>query len=638
MATQVHRIDTSDSIEDIVTTINEQCISEMSPPELLHTLDRWEQKWGITESTSVLDISTMLEVFDINDLSDINRDTRDSAYNRQKQTMNDLLVPIRNRVSSLECYDYTNDDSESLGERINRAISICKGMTVVLVNLSNMSELKRCPNIEIEFDANNITGPTTYDEAQQSAANDYQHVILYVLQHLKDRGYKRYRQMYACKQIRNTRAWEKVMKISDYIETLFSKESDYSMWTKFTKSGATRKNLIEHISCCIDPQFPELVKNRHVFSFSNGLYVCRDIGGKPRFYPYNSDEFRRLDPRVVSSKYFDEPFDNTEYDDWYSIPTPNLDKILDYQKFPDDVKRCIMYFIGRMLYDVNDMEKWQVVPFLKGMASTGKGKLCEIASYFYETEDVGTLSDNPEKQFGLSAIFDKFCFVAPEITNKFGLGQADFQSMVSGENVSIGIKFKTAESVEWKVPGIFAGNEPPGYHDNSGSIQRRLVTIPFPRQVKPQDIDTELPSKLRAECPMIMRKANEAYHWAVDNFKVGGIWAYLPPLITHTRDEMALSTNALRHYMAEPNIVFGEEKEIPLSLFIQHFNEHCKANNLGRHKFTPDFYNGPFGAKGVNVETKSIVYGGNQKPYHRHQIVVGLDVQCEEDSFFTSDH
>ena len=74
--------------------------------------------------------------------------------------------------------------------------------------------------------------------------------------------------------------------------------------------------------------------------------------------------------------------------------------------------------------------------FLKGMASTGKGMICQLATYFYEDEDVGTLSDTPEKQFGLSAIYDKFCFIGPEITSKFGLGQADFQSLVSGENVS----------------------------------------------------------------------------------------------------------------------------------------------------------------------------------------------------------
>ena len=81
--------------------------------------------------------------------------------------------------------------------------------------------------------------------------------------------------------------------------------------------------------------------------------------------------------------------------------------------------------------------------------------------------------------------------------------------------MTIGRKFQTAESKLWEVPDILAGNEPPGYHDNSGSVQRRLVTIPFPKQVKPEHVDTELPDKLKAEVPAILRKVNEAYLQAV---------------------------------------------------------------------------------------------------------------------------
>jgi hypothetical protein len=101
---------------------------------------------------------------------------------------------------------------------------------------------------------------------------------------------------------------------------------------------------------------------------------------------------------------------------------------------------------------------------------------------------------------------------------------------------------------------------------------------------------------------------------------------------------MALSTNSLRHFMASPNITMGTDKEIPLVLFIQHFNEHCKANNLGRFKFTPDFYNGPFSTKSIEVMQKSIVYPGNNKPYSRHQIVVGLDVTDDDSDVFSTNY
>lgn len=647
MVYTVHKIENIDNNNEISVMRNEKAIEYMSPEGIANEIKSFENRCNINKGANI-NLDDALLFFDY---SQINDDIlNEKIYTIQKEKMNRLLTPIMNvlvkKKDEFGCMWFDNTEADpdcpgiSLGNRLNRCITVMHYMGKMVIDASELNKCKNQPAAIRKFDPMDPSAPTTFMpivDGVENSMNDYQQVILYTLGQLKEKGYKRYKD-YVCKQIGNTRAWEKIQKIDGFVETLFDKYTNTEMWQRFTKNGTIRKNLIEHLSVCHDAQFPELKKNRHVFSFKNGLYVARDIDGKPRFYPYESQEFKALDPTVVSAKYFPINFDSNDYDDWYDIPTPALDTILDYQKFPRDVKECILYFIGRMLYDVNEMEKWQVVLFLKGMASTGKGMICQVATYFYEDEDVGTLSDNPEKQFGLSAIYDKFCFIAPEITSKFSLGQADFQSMISGESVSIGRKFKTAESVRWGVPGIFAGNEPPGYHDNSGSIQRRLVTIPFPVQVRPEDIDTELPDKLRMEIPNILRKSNEAYHDAISKFVKGGIWAHLPPLVKNTREEMALSTNALRHFMASPSVEYGEDKKIPKSVFIQHFNEHCKANNLGRYKFTPDFYNGPFSGKNIRIEQTTIIYEQTQKSYKNQPIIIGLDVKDDDQDMFSTDH
>lgn len=638
MATQIHKIDSSDNIKDITKVRNEQIISVMSPPEIASTIKRFESKCKIDRQDNIV-LPDALEFFGYTDINNVNNE---KVYLIQRENMERVLTPMMNNILENGVFDLEADPDMpmvSLGGRVNRCIAVLQYMGKMIIDCAELNKRKSAAAAITKFDHRNVSGTTTFtpDNPEESTMNDYQHVILYALDHLKTMDYRRYKD-YVCKQIGKTRAWEKIGKIDEYVEKMFDKLTHNDMWCKFTKNGGIRKALIEHLSLCYDSQFPELVKNRGVFSFKNGLYVAKDSSGSPKFYFYDSDEFLCMDPTVVSAKYFPIDFDNKEYADWYDIPTPYLDRIMDYQKFPRDVKECIFYFLGRMLYDVNEMEKWQVVLFLKGMASTGKGMICQVATYFYEDEDVGTMSDNPERQFGLSALFDKFCFIAPEITGKFSLGQADFQSMISGESVSVGRKYKTAESVRWKVPGIFAGNEPPGYHDNSGSIQRRLVTIPFPIQVSPQDVDTELPDKLRSEIPTILRKANEAYHAAVRKFVRGGIWAHLPQLVKNTREEMALSTNALRHFMASPSVVVDSSKKIPKSLFIQYFNEHCKANNLGRYKFTPDFYNGPFSTKNICIEQTTIIYDGNKRQYKNQPIISGLDVIEDDYDQFSTDH
>jgi phage/plasmid-associated DNA primase len=77
----------------------------------------------------------------------------------------------------------------------------------------------------------------------------------------------------------------------------------------------------------------------------------------------------------------------------------------------------------------------------------------------------------------------------------------------------VAAKFKTAQTVEWKVPGALAGNEVPSWVDNSGSINRRIVLFEFPKRV--HDGDMELGRKIDREMPAILRKCNKAYLEAV---------------------------------------------------------------------------------------------------------------------------
>ena len=118
-----------------------------------------------------------------------------------------------------------------------------------------------------------------------------------------------------------------------------------------------------------------------------------------------------------------------------------------------------------------------------------------------DLEDVRTLSNNIEKKFGLWSIHDGFMFISPEVKGDLALEQAEFQSIVSGEDVSIARKNEKALSMTWNVPGILAGNEVPNYRDNSGSVLRRLVTWNFARQVAEPDpqLDGKLEGKLEGE-------------------------------------------------------------------------------------------------------------------------------------------
>lgn len=425
--------------------------------------------------------------------------------------------------------------------------------------------------------------------------NRFQQLLLFLLNMLQHRGYRRYgtdcyEQLFTPEGY-NTHAWTPACSIKDFVYAATRKETNFDQWVNLTQSKGNAISAVDYLSSCKDVQFPVLVKQRNVFAFRNGLYEAR----ADRFYPY---EEGGIPNEFVACKHFDLVFE-TDHDDsggeqWMDLPTPNLQSILDFQGYEPDVAKWMYIMIGRLLYDLNDMDRWQVIPYLKGQASSGKSTiLLRVCRNLYDKADVGVLSNNIEKKFGISAFADKYLFVAPEIKSDLQMEQAEFQSIVSGEDMSICIKYQTAQTAEWKVPGIMAGNEVPAWVDNSGSITRRIVLFDFPKKV--DNADMELGKRLEAEMARIVRKCNKAYHWAVQKFARDSIWMHLPPYFHATRDELSETTNVLEHFLKSNALKFGSDAYMPWNDFLALFQVHTRTHNFKwTQNFTKDFYAAAF--------------------------------------------
>jgi NOL1/NOP2/fmu family ribosome biogenesis protein len=485
---------------------------------------------------------------------------------------------------------------------------------------------------------NRINNPTLAIDNNDSSLKDdetntpYQKLLLFLLHEAYNEGYRRYRDQ-CCVEIRNTRAWKPVKEIKDFVYDATQKEDNPEMWKNLTSRGGLVSDVVRHLTNCKDFQFPEIKKDRHTWSFQNGLLVGKDWDienqkYRIKFYPYNSKDFRELDPTLVSCKYFDLPFDPyEEVEDWYDIPTPHMQRVLDYQRFETEVCKWMYVFCGRLCFEVNELDGWQVIPFLKGIARSGKSTLItKVCKLFYECEDVATLSNNIEKKFGLQSIYRGFMFISPEIKGDLQLEQAEFQSLVSGEDVSVARKNETALSMQWKTPGILGGNEVPNWKDNSGSILRRLATWNFGRQVS--EADPHLDQKLEQEIPAILCKCLRAYLDYAHKYADKDIWNVLPKYFKTVQSQIATVTNALQHFLCSEKFKFGPDLFIPQSLFIAKFNEHCKQNNLGTHRFNQDFYAGPFSAKELEVRMDSKIYNGSA--YSTQPFIFGLDYLSQD--------
>jgi len=361
-----------------------------------------------------------------------------------------------------------------------------------------------------------------------------------------------------------THSWRRVGSIEEVILKMVDKNVDFDLWQNLTRAPGNSHACAELMSKMTDKDFTDLKPNRLIRSFLTG--VLRMDGPREQFYNFQAGA---VIPRaVVSCKFYNMRFDPSmlAFKHWYNIQTPALESILSFQLGNPTVIGTVYAQLGRLLYAVNHMDRWQVLLFIKGVANSGKSTIGRLVQKFFNTEDVAVMASNIESKFGLDAIADKMLFICFEVTKQFGVARSDFQSLISGEELQIAAKFKTARKVTWDVPGIMFGNELGPWMDSAGSIARRLLVVEFNKRVV--KTDTNLEDKLDKELPEVIYKCQQAYMSTVYKVKDKGIWESVPAYFTKIRRKVANSTNPIKAFLNDRSLIArGEDNFMVLAAF-----------------------------------------------------------------------
>ena len=593
-----------------------------SESDLFNYLYSFQRKWVLTDNKSItVLINKAIENFGLDSekftYTELNENYLKCLYN---------IVYLQQEIiknTSEERFEEIQLIFNKIFESIDYSCKILK-FGNILINSFN------------EEKNSNDLGQLRWMQPNIETNSPFQNLLLYLLDSIYTTGLQRYGDsLYEKIYYKSyfTHAWKEKLSIRKFIYEKTEFCQDYRQWHNLTSNASNIKNATDFLENCKDPRISDLKKDRHVFAFRNGIYNCKEKttnGYTDHFYEYGADLTKSLNLDIVACKFFDCNFNNfDEIDDWYSIPTPFFQSIFDYQEFDEDVSRWIYVLIGRLLFELGELDNWQIALFLEGVAGSGKSTITKIVKKFYETCDVGVLSNNIEKTFGLSSLKDKLLFLAPEIKGDLKLEQSEFQLLIEGGDMQLPVKYKESHYIEWKIPGLFAGNEPPNYTDNSGSISRRLVVAKFHKKVNIKDPDLDL--KLNKELPSILKKSACAYLSAVNKFQGQDFWSSLPDYFRNTQRDMAQNTHSLEHYISSGKVVLGEEFYCREKNFVQAFNEHCKECHLERHKFTTDYYLGVFGNYNITVKKNIQLKYPNTpgSPSYQGTFIFGVDLVNE---------
>jgi len=474
----------------------------------------------------------------------------------------------------------------------------------------------------------------------------YQNLLLYLMEKLEEGEYARYGgNLYTkvtTKEGLSTHAWENNISIKKFIGRSCVKEIKYDQWKNATAGGGgNARNAEAYLNEYEGPELMELEKDRHLFAFKNGNYITKFNCGSELcpeytdvFVPYGTSH-PYINNHSVACKYFKQNFDNcdeTPKDSWFDImeKCPNFKKILDYQEFSEEVQMWLCIFMGRNAFDISDLENWQCLMFLLGQAGSGKSTiLMKILQKWYEEEDVGIISNNIDKKYGIKPHASKFMVVAPEVSESFHMEQTDWQMIVEGGRNTYSEKYKNDETITWKTHLSMGGNQIPRYKNNSESVSRRTAVFEFRNKVR--ETDTELDKKLAMELPCIMKMCISGYMWAVKKYGTRGIWNILPRYFHENKEEMEQTTNSLQNFLSSGKVKINSDSYCPEKIFKQCFNDHCRENTLPKEQFTSDYYKGIFTNNGIKV----IKRGRKEYPVGTSQTVHGtffMGVDIVDDS------
>ena len=343
-------------------------------------------------------------------------------------------------------------------------------------------------------------------------------------------------------------AYEVFLKFKPFVQLVLRGDPDYR------KSVRRATEIEAYLDTYDEEPFPDLVRDRDLLSFANGV-VELSTG---RFVPYGT-----VGAAHPGGEYPDAALEFEGRVARHHIPlpwtgdtaTPLLDKVFATQ-YPDEGDgrpETLCALIGRLLFKVNQLDKWQVMPLLIGEGGTGKSLILSVVCAMLDAGAISEVDNSQEKTFGLQDKHDKELIVVRDAPANMSavLPQEHFQKMVTGEGIQISVKNDYAFSCVWSTPMIAASNVMFDYKDNASQVTRRVTVFRFPTVVSEAAGDASLEERiLGGELPNVVARCLDAYRrLRADGNDRKIFWSICPATLKEARDDARAEGNLVHKFL-----------------------------------------------------------------------------------------
>ena len=523
---------------------------------------------------------------------DYSEEMVDKIYSRLHRELTNLNIAFEH-MGIMDSKTAIAMDYQRKFNRMYETLYNARNMLCYAMRGENLRDSKKCNASPDKYDLFRFQAFNTSD------LNSFETLLIYIQRRAAEKGYRKMgdtlyeEHKVHCvdektgeKKEYGTYSWRPVATIRTFIMRECNPRSNFEMWRNMHDKNNIDKVAKHLAENCEDEQIPDLKRDRAITAWRNGLWFAEYAA----FYPYTRG---RLPPQVCACQFIDQEFDNTDYgDDFMNIPCV-IKKILGDQSFTTEEQSFILgVAFGRLIFEPGKYDKWEIIPFLWGLAGTGKSSCIDACMKLFHKQDVSAVSASFEKQFGLQNLYNKLMWVAHDVRKNFPMDAADLQTMTSQDDMSVAIKFGNAVSLKWLVSAIIAGNEiPRAWIDALGNLKRRILLIDFPNKV---GRDNQIKVDLENQRSLFYRLVTYAYHYWQRKCGAKNIWDYAPERFLKAQNLISHHENPIEMFLDSTDIEITKSSAdyVRESSLQEHFKKWCgswghrhKLNSLELKRF-----------------------------------------------------